>query len=41
MDDCSCGNSCPDCEECQSPMCDCFCDYKSDEDDLDEQEQDW
>ena len=29
--ECSCGDSCPLCERCDSPLCECYCDFEPDD----------
>jgi len=28
--ECSCGDSCPPCEKCDNPLCECYCDFEGD-----------
>lgn len=38
--ECSCGDSCPLCERCDSPLCECYCDYDPDKEPENEEETD-
>ena len=38
--ECSCGDSCPPCEKCDNPLCECYCDFDADGDSEKEEEID-
>jgi len=37
-DECSCGDGCSECDECQKPYCECVCDQEEVEE---TEEKDW
>ncbi|MDH5596494.1 MAG: hypothetical protein OEY44_00185 [Candidatus Peregrinibacteria bacterium] len=38
--ECSCGDSCDPCDNCDSPRCECYCDYEPGSEFKDEDEDD-
>lgn len=39
--ECSCGDSCPLCDNCENPLCECYCDFDLNvEEDEDEENAD-
>jgi len=38
--ECSCGDSCPICEKCDSPQCECYCDFEPDNEPVAEDNED-
>lgn len=36
--ECQCGDQCPTCENCDCPLCECFCDLMKEEKYLDDED---